>query len=564
MISSESIAKINQALSNSFANIKRDMDEIKEAIRSQNKDIISLQSDVSHLKSEAVTKEKIDFIRLKIGELNENLKKIWDIEKGLKGVSERSVNKIEFEQSIDDIKSKIGQLNFKLAEVGKNYVSENQIKDLLASINQEFVNVQQAIREARAVKAGISMSDLEHHTSKIAKRVEGFDKDLSKLKNSAKDFVTEEQVRFILDDANKELDAIRRDIAILEKRSHGFAAESKVKSWIEGLRNHMEKVDERSHGYVTESEVANLVDDINKGFENVKEKLKTIEKDNKTNVKDHEVKAIIDDINKEFMNFKRELKKIKDKSKEYVDIFKLTGAVDKLHREIDDIKKENKNFVTDIQVKNLVNDINKEFASFKNELDYVTELELDMKAIDKTYAKKFDAQKLSERIDEVRREYAKKHDAEKLAAHIDEIETAMAKIKENFAENKKVEKLERELENLKKELNKLRSNFISRKEYDEDMISLNSELESINGRTIIKELKPAKTIKAMKKKKKYGIPFFFANLFILLSFFLLAFSIVSFVVGEVSLMDKSAIGAVVLFIIGIITRSIVTNKRKNL
>lgn len=564
MLSSDSISKINQALANSFANIKRDMEEIKEAIRSHNKDIITLRSDVSNLRTEAVTKEKIDFIRLKVGELNENLKKVWDIEKGLRGVAERSVNKVEFEQVLDEIKSKIGQLNFKINELNKNYVAESQIKDVIANINQEFINVREAIKEARAVKAGISMEDLEHHTSKIAKKVENFEKNLTKLKQDAKDFVSESQVRYILDDANKELDGIRRDLAILEKRTHLLAPEAKVMALVESLKKQIEKVDERSHGYVTENEVSQVVDDINKGFLNVREKIKALEKENKQHVKQDEVKAVIDDVNKEFLNFKRELMKIRDKSREYVDVFKLNGAVEKLQKEIDGIKKETKNFVSELQVKSLVNDINKELAAFKDELDYVAELELDMKAIDRTYSKKTDTEKLAEQLNEVRREYTKKNDTEKLAAHIEQIEETMKRITSTFAENKKVDKIEKALEEVKNEIKKLRSEFVSRKEYDADMHSLDNELNDINGRTIIKHLKPAKTIKNLKKKQKYGKTMFFANFIIFISFLLLAFSVMSYVVGEISLMEKAAIGAVVLFIVGIIIRSKIISKRKSL
>ncbi|MFC1728293.1 hypothetical protein ACFLZ7_02400 [Nanoarchaeota archaeon] len=563
MISSDSIARINKALENSFGNIKRDMNELKDAVRVQNKEIIGLQSDGATLKSGIITKDKLDVLKIKVGELNENLKKIWDVEKNLKEVSERSVNRAFFEQAVDDLKSKIGQTNFKLGEVNKNYVSEDQVKEAISNINQEFNGVHQSIKEARAIKAGISMDDVERHTSRVAKKVDEFEKDINKFKKQSQNLVTVSQTKDLLDDLNKELDSLKRDVMITEKRTQTFITEAKTKSMIESIRKNLQKVDERSHGYVTENEVAKVVDDINKGFRGIKDKMALLDKENKTNIKEDEVKNLVDDLGKDFEVIRKDLRKVKEKGKGFASHAKINHTFDKLIAEIDDIRKENKNFITDAQIRGLVNDINKELGTFKDELEFIRELELDMKSIDKLYAKNQDIDKVSKNIKELKKEYAKNQEVVKLADQLDDVEQSIKRIETNYAETKNFNKLSRSVDEMKKDIKRLKSEFVSRKDYDQEMDAFGEDLKHINGRAILKELKPSKTIKKMKMKKKKGRKtMFFANFLIVIAFLMLIFSVVSYFVGEVALMDKSAIGAVGVFVIGIIIRMAVVLKRK--
>src|SRR3990172_10593673 len=84
MLNTKSIAQLNRALENSFGNIKKDMNEIKFALSSQAEQQLTLKKNLDAARTEVVTTDKFNVLKIKIGEINEGLKKVWDLEKQLR------------------------------------------------------------------------------------------------------------------------------------------------------------------------------------------------------------------------------------------------------------------------------------------------------------------------------------------------------------------------------------------------------------------------------------------------------------------------------------------------
>ena len=334
MLNSTNIAQINKALSNSFAAIKKDMDDIKVLIASQTDQNSEFKQQMVDVKKDFASKDKLDVLKIKLGEVNEGLKKIWDVEKQLKSLGSTGSNKA-VQQAIDELNSKIIAMNMRLTELNKTSVSETQLKALTNDINNELNSVNSSLRESEMRRDEVRREDIEKYNAHIIKKIESVDGDLAELKKTLKGSISKDDLKNVLNELDNDFISVRKE---------------------------MQSAAEKNKKFVTDVEVKSTLDSINKEFDAVANEIAVLKKEKKDYVKTSQVKGLIEDISSEFDDIKKDLSSLnnvkeaaatKKELDEVRDEFsQLEKNVDKLERNVvtkDDFARELRQIDKDLE-----------------------------------------------------------------------------------------------------------------------------------------------------------------------------------------------------------------------
>jgi hypothetical protein len=246
----EELSQLKLILKNSFAGIKTDMDEIKSKQSESLSASLRLREDVEMMKDDYVPKDKVNALKIKVGEINDTLKKLWDLDSSIKAVDEKKTDKKEFETRFeklkDEIQKKLSEMNAasnrriveytnsitkniedvnnnsakvfsKISEQMKVFATKNQLKDLVQNFTQEFIAVKADVAEIKKIKDTITASELEKRTALINSRVDLLAKEILKTNQNVSQQVTSEQVKSVVDSINREFDVLKAEISELIK-----------------------------------------------------------------------------------------------------------------------------------------------------------------------------------------------------------------------------------------------------------------------------------------------------------------------------------------------------------
>ncbi|MEK6886283.1 MAG: hypothetical protein AABW88_00460 [Nanoarchaeota archaeon] len=302
MLNTKSITQLNRALENSFGNIKKDMTEIKFALSNQTEIQLNLKKNIDAAKIDVVTNDKLNVLKIKIGEINEGLKKVWDLEKQLKAMGGSKT----LQEATDELATKVFALNVKIEDVNKKNVSEIQMNTVVEQINSELNRMAAIVRDSEQRRDLMRRQDIEDHTKFLAKRIAATNEDLTNLRKTC---VTKDDIKGVLNDVSKDFASIRKEL---------------------------ETVAKKDASYVRDSEVKKILDDINKEFDGISNEITELKKENKENISVNQIKGLIDDISDEFNDLRKDMTRLGD-TKTYA-----------TRKEIEDVKKDLRNKVSAI------------------------------------------------------------------------------------------------------------------------------------------------------------------------------------------------------------------------
>jgi chromosome segregation ATPase len=590
---SKNFRDLDENLKLAFVNIKNDMTALREGLHQQGMKVVELVQDVKESKADFITVDKFNIIKIKIGELNENLKKLWEIEKKLEDLDRKTVAESDFDKHTGKMENELAKLKQDLAALDKTSATEQQLKDFAQDINSEFDGIKRGIEELRSIKDSITRAEMDKRTDILNKRADEVRKDFEKVRSEVKDKINVKDVEAFVFDVNKEFDILKKAIVDFKDDSRKYVTTSEFERSLDKLNN---KVDG------TNQKLTAVVDEFSKGMESA---------------------------------FKDFLKVHERNSKELIS--EVTASEERLSEEIAENKKEMKDFVTRKQAENLLKDLNKEFDALKDDSDKLTK---GLAELGKESASK---EELHTAFDNLRESLLETNQAMKemygnvLKAMKHDSDDVNRKIKDNSQDINEIERavgkelklyvlkdeLEAELEAMQEELDKmptatdvdkqlrksisvLEDEYVEKKQFNKlvDVVSMLQERVELQ-RELVKEKKKelktyGKQLKAAKKaekklakyeaeyssmveksqkavkkakngkngkngkeKKEYNKSSFLANFLIVVAFLLLIAAIGFFFSGMSGLTDSLSIAAVVCFVLGIILRIVVALKRSD-
>ena len=170
-------------LKKSFFNVKEEIEVIKDVQDKQNAYIAENLQHIESLKVKNVSIEKFEYLKKQISELNENAKKIWEIEEEIKSVDERTVSKTFFNQQHEQLTDEFDDVKNGLSLLNKETISKYQMNELIADLNDEFSKVKTTIEEIRNIKDSITHKELEKKTNTLNHKIDDSNKHVKILED---------------------------------------------------------------------------------------------------------------------------------------------------------------------------------------------------------------------------------------------------------------------------------------------------------------------------------------------------------------------------------------------
>ncbi len=344
---SKNLRDLDEALGKSFTNIKNDMTALKEGQHQHGIKIAEIGQDFKDSRADFVTLDKFNIIKIKIGELNETLKKLWDIEKKVDDVDRKSVSSAEFDKHSVATDNELAKLKEDVKDLNESVTTDEQTKALVKDINSEFDAIKKGMDELRNIKDTITRAELEKRTDKQDKKLDKFEEGIDKLKADMKTKLSATQAEELVGDINSEFDKIKHMISQIKEGEDAFALENEVEK-------NLAKLDKKIDDAMKNTTIA--IDEFSKGIESA---LKDM---SKANEKSHDYLSKQTD--KVEDKISREISKREEKlSKRIVEL------ATKVSEENSSVRKKLKTLVTRKSTEKLVGDINKEFDMVKDDVE---------------------------------------------------------------------------------------------------------------------------------------------------------------------------------------------------
>lgn len=246
----DEVSQLKTILKNSFSGIKQDISELKEKQDEAISTNYKLKQDVDKIKDDYVPKDKLNLLKIKVGEINNTLKKIWDLDSSIKTLEENKTDKKDFEKRFDLLKEEIAkqlsEINSntgkrlieyanevnknieavnnnsakvfsKINEQMKSVVTKSQLKSMADDVRQEFISIKREVTELRKIKETITASELEKRTNLINARVDLLAKEVLKTNKNVSECITQEQVKSLIAEINKEFNDLKISSAEVSK-----------------------------------------------------------------------------------------------------------------------------------------------------------------------------------------------------------------------------------------------------------------------------------------------------------------------------------------------------------
>ncbi len=376
--------RLNEMLRNSFEGIRTDADNIKSAIRDQSVDVNSLRSEIEGLKSDFVTADKFNILKIKVSELLEEVKRVSKLEKGLARFDTDALTKEGFERERERIFAKLEDLRNEIIlvdRISKAAISEVQLKKLIAELNAEFDKVKNDITGIEARGGKVVQDRIENFKKEFNKRAlllsenvkgttDNFVKNINdKIKESEKNIETKvndlreevkSAVKVYTKDTNQNMVNLNAEVnkRLLDLNS---SVKSNTQGFTKDLKDRMDSLEKEAQQQINvikdvlQKRQVDLEDKINKRVENI----------------ESNVKGALNQFAAEYSNNSSAFTK------------RLKAMLDETNKRLTKINKESAHFVTRSQADTLIKDINVEFDSVKERLEDIERLKEEIKSLRK-------------------------------------------------------------------------------------------------------------------------------------------------------------------------------------
>lgn len=256
---------LNIALRNSFEGIKRDMSKLRETVSTiQNSQAMSdneLKKDIAEVKETAVKVDKLNLFKIKLSEMGDNVRQLYDMNNEFKElaktvVTKKDVTKIRDELTLhftgfaNETNARVENLRKEIRltkQKEETLLSKEEFGGFTSTLNHELDYLRKTIEKTYDIKDTITKRELDKKTDDLKKEIEDLKKvlkdaekkyeeytkvasqnkdDIEKVslavsanfntvKNKVAEKVSESQVRTLLNDINTEFDKTKNEISKL-------------------------------------------------------------------------------------------------------------------------------------------------------------------------------------------------------------------------------------------------------------------------------------------------------------------------------------------------------------
>ena len=474
--------ELDDVLRNSFTAIKKDMLQLQEVQHQQLLKLNETRQSISGSTADFITVDKFNVIKIKIGELNENMKKLWELDKKLIEVDAKAMPEADFDKQASEWENEFEKVRQDIKEIRSTSIDEDQLNKLVQDLNEEFDSMKEHLDELRRIKDSITSGELEKRTKSIAHELEDLRREFQRIHKLTQEHVTPKQVESLIGDINQEFDEIKNSFKELESEIKDCVKVADLKKTttvieakIAGIRKEMSVLNDAQKDLIRKDQVDVLLDDINNEFNDVKTSISDVE----------------NRINKDMNQFMPEEQIKKQTDRISTSITKLKTDLIAKEKELKTLKAHlKKDYFNNSQAQTLVDDMNDEFDGTKK---YLGILGSELKQLRKDG---FSKKEIESRIKKINDEFDRQDGA---IVQLDKnIETFRSKAEKEMMKKKQaealVEDINKEFDSLRKSMkqnshdidttrkitNKNLKSYVKRKEFNDDLVEVRTAINDIH------------------------------------------------------------------------------------
>ncbi|MFQ5474582.1 MAG: hypothetical protein ACE5DM_01980 [Candidatus Nanoarchaeia archaeon] len=543
--------EMDDMLRRSFSAIKEDMLKLKESQHQQLAQINEARQTILNVKNDLVTIDKFNVLKIKIGELNDNMKKLWEIDKKLIEVDAKALSEADFDRQASEWENEFEKMRQDIVEMRKTGVDEKQLNKLVQDLNEEFDSIKDHLDELRRLKDTITSGELEKRSQTIARELDDLRSEFYRMHKSSESMLTEKQAAALIKDVNSEFDDVKHNLASIESDMKACAKSNDLKreairidGKIQAILQQVAGIKKEQKNLVTKDQMNSLLNDVNCEFNSLKDGLASAVTNSQLDKEKKKSEKQFNHLRSDIAGQSRQQSVFRKKTEKSI------------------LSIEN-NYLKKRQADLLVADINSEFDGLRKSI--------------KSNANDIDTHRKS--VKRCLGDYVRKKE---LKSDVDELNDAIRKMEGKFSvvagmivSEKKFNKVS---SYFKRSIRALENDYVSRDKFEAlidevDRLKAQQKTQRIPAKVVqtrqLAYLKRKNHVKLEKLKSSrsfipYQRSYFAANLLISVAFVLLVTSIAMFFMQQLLWTDRLAVFAVVSFILGLIIRVVVIVKRSNL
>ncbi|MCX6707179.1 MAG: hypothetical protein NT001_03495 [Candidatus Woesearchaeota archaeon] len=262
--------ELEEALKNSFSNIKQDMSNLKENVLIVQNQVVHARNDSDSAKKDFITIDKLNAMKIKIADMNEEIKKTYMVQEAIKKldakISEKPENTVE-KKAFDAEKRKnsdmIAELKNQIDLIErscKSAVTESRLKQLSSEVSAQINEMRKMISSFDEKGGKIIGAVSDRLKEDVEKKLNDADQRLAKISENSK-----EELRGA---AAQMKEDVKEAIKLDRKETN-----RKLLKLLEGINT----VREENLKYVSKNQVNDLLRSINTEFDAVKEQIAGME-----------------------------------------------------------------------------------------------------------------------------------------------------------------------------------------------------------------------------------------------------------------------------------------------
>ncbi len=217
------IRSLNIRLRNSFTTIKQDMQDLKQSQMASLRSSKELRNDFAGMKENFVSKDKFNVLKIKLGSLNEDIKKLEKVEKDLDKLKETSAKKDNVEKQLSEFKKDLKAIDKQV----ETAATEKQIAKLIEEVNSEFDLVKEDLNklDSKGGKAAELMVERDREKTQVV--IDDIKTKIQGMKQSLNHTIKKSSVEGLVGDINQEFDDVKENIETVESDLKHMASEIK-------------------------------------------------------------------------------------------------------------------------------------------------------------------------------------------------------------------------------------------------------------------------------------------------------------------------------------------------
>ncbi|MFO8016881.1 MAG: hypothetical protein R6U32_07315 [Candidatus Woesearchaeota archaeon] len=206
------IRNLDISLRRSFSRIKEEMEELRVKMDFQLNGLKELKKDLEESKKDFIGVEKLNVLKVKIGDMMEEIKRVERLDKRLKELEKKAADKEQLKTSFEELKNKIDSVE----KASNNAATSERLEKLIKEVNDEFASLRKSIKNIEEKGGSIVRDKLGRLEYDFNKKTAALGSRMNSLSDEMGKRPSKQEINQLLRDVNKEFDDLKESAGEIE------------------------------------------------------------------------------------------------------------------------------------------------------------------------------------------------------------------------------------------------------------------------------------------------------------------------------------------------------------